>query len=328
MAVTLAQAALLTPQTLTQGVLETFVQESNILDRLPLKGIPGRSFSYNREAALPGVEFRAVNASYSESTGTVAQATESLVILGGDADVDTFIQATGSELNDERATQTAMKAKAASLKFDDTFINGDTTADANAFDGLKKRLTGGNVITMGTNGAPIIGTGSTEMDVFLDKLDELIDIVKLGSSGDGILLMSNPVGTKFRQAARRKTLITDGEAVFTDGVKKRVTQYRGIPIVTAGNNLLNTPILPQTETQGTSTDCSSVYAVRFGATEVDQGVTGLYNTNTPAGESVFDVRNLGEQQSKPAFRTRIEGFLGVAVFGGNAAARLTGVRAS
>jgi hypothetical protein len=64
---------------------------------------------------------------------------------------------------------------------------------------------------------------------------------------------------------------------------------------------------------------SSVYAVRFGQSEADQAVTGLFNgnhPNAPAGsteERIFSVKRLGEQQAKPAHRVRIEGFLGVGI---------------
>src|SRR5688500_5723714 len=108
-AVTLVQAALLSQNDLQRGVLETFVQESRVLDRIPLMDIEGNAFAYDEEATLPGVEFRAVNAAYAESTGTVNQKTETLVILGGDADVDRFIVQTRGNLNDQRAVQTAMK---------------------------------------------------------------------------------------------------------------------------------------------------------------------------------------------------------------------------
>src|SRR5215217_9792706 len=174
MAVTLAQAAVLSSNDLQRGVLETFVQESPIMDRLPLLDINGNAYAYNAEATLPGVEFRAVNAAYTESTGTVVQATAALVILGGDADVDRFIVQTRGNVNDQRATQTRMKVKAATYKFQDAFVNGDTAVDANSFDGLKKRLTGGQVIAAGTNGLAVLGADDAARHTFLDKLDELI----------------------------------------------------------------------------------------------------------------------------------------------------------
>ena len=86
MAITLTEAAKLSTTDLQKGVLETFVQTSPVLDRIPMLEIEGNAYAYNSEATLPGVEFRAVNGSYSESTGTVNQKSETLAILGGDAD--------------------------------------------------------------------------------------------------------------------------------------------------------------------------------------------------------------------------------------------------
>ena len=119
MALTLAQAALLSQDQLRRGVLETFVQESVVLDRIPFMDIQGNAFLYNEEAALPGVEFRAVNAAYAESTGTVNQRTERLVILGGDADVDNFIQATYADPNDVEEEVIASRAKSVAYKFNE-----------------------------------------------------------------------------------------------------------------------------------------------------------------------------------------------------------------
>ena len=129
MAVTLAESAKLSQDALQRGVIETFILESIVLDRIPFEPIEGNAFAYNEELALPGVEFRAVNTAYTESTGTVNPKSEKLVILGGDADVDTFIVKTRGNLNDQRAVQTRMKVKAATYKFQDAFVNGDSAVD-------------------------------------------------------------------------------------------------------------------------------------------------------------------------------------------------------
>ncbi|MEJ7872209.1 MAG: major capsid protein, partial [Rubrobacteraceae bacterium] len=136
MALLLSQAETLSENDLRRGVLETFVIESPFMEMLDFMEIEGNAYAYNEEATLPGVEFRAVNAAYSESTGTVNQKSEKLVILGGDADVDKFIQLTRSNLNDQRALQLTLKAKALVYRYQDGFINGDVAADANSFDGL------------------------------------------------------------------------------------------------------------------------------------------------------------------------------------------------
>ncbi|MFD7090833.1 hypothetical protein [Streptomyces sp. NPDC056641] len=61
-----------------------------------------------------------------------------------------------------------------------------------------------------------------------------------------------------------------------------------------------------------------MYAVRFGASEADTGVTGLTNGGIQATD-------LGEAHEKPVYRSRIDFYCGLAMFSGKAAARLTGV---
>ncbi len=315
MAVTLAQAALLSQNQLQRGVLETFVQTASVLDRLPLMDIEGNAYAYNQEATLPGVAFRSVNEAYVESTGTVNQLTESLVILGGDADVDRFIQQTRGNLNDQRAVQTAMKVKAANYKFQETFFNGDVTVDPKGFDGLKKRLTGNQVIDADTNGLAINADDATRHD-FFDALDALVAAVPGLDGTNGAIYANAQVLGKIRSAGRR---IGGTEMVREDLTGKRVLTWNGIPLLDAGSNAAGAPIIGQSETQGTATDASSIYAVKFGQSEGDQAVTGLTN----GGVMVDD---LGQLQEKPAFRTRIEFYCGLAVFGGKGAARLRGVR--
>ena len=317
MAITLTEAAKLSTTDLQKGVLETFVQTSPVLDRIPMLEIEGNAYAYNSEATLPGVEFRAVNGSYSESTGTVNQKSETLAILGGDADVDRFIQQTRSNLNDQRATQTAMKVKAISYKFQDTFINGDSSTDANSFDGLKKRLTGNQVIDAATNGLPVVGSSNADIHTFLDKLDELLAAVPGINGTNGAIYANAKIIRKIASALRHVGL---DMVLMEDITGKRAIQWNGIPILDLGTTAAATPvdILPLTETQGTATATSSIYAVKFGADEGDQAVTGLTNGGV-------QVEDLGQLQSKPAYRTRIEFYCGMAVFGGKAAARLKGV---
>lgn len=312
MAVTLAQAALLSETDLQRGVIETFIIEGAVLDRAPLLEIEGNAYAYNVEASLPGVEFRAVNSAYAESTGTVNQRSETLVILGGDADVDTFIVQTRSNLNDQRAIHTRMKVKAATYKFQDTFINGDVAVDANSFDGLKKRLTGAQVIDAGTNGLPIIGGDDNDRYAFLDRLDELVAAV--GAPGPDALYMNRSVRQKIQSSARRLAIYDQ----TIDDFGRTITTYNGIPLLDIGSRADGSLVIPQTETQGTATNASSIYAVKFGQSEADAGVTGLTNGGV-------QVRDLGEVDDKPAYRTRLEFFCGMALFSGKAAARLRGV---
>ncbi|MDQ3747977.1 MAG: hypothetical protein M3367_03015 [Acidobacteriota bacterium] len=309
MAQTLAQAALLSENQLQRGVVETFVIQSSVLDRIPFLNIEGNAYAYNKELTLPGVEFRAVNSAYAESTGTINQMSENLVILGGEAHVDTFIQQTRGNLNDQLGTQLTLKVKAISYKFQDSFINGDTAVDANSFDGLKKRLTGAQNIVAATNGVGFGSTDSSRQDVF-DLIDQLIVAVPDVDA----LYMNAAMLAKVRSAMRRLTMNTTPIEQFG----KQFDVYNGIPLIAIGTKADGTQIIPLTETTGTNVATTSIYAVKFGLGEGDGGVTGLTNGGVM-------VENLGKLQSKPVWGIRIEFFCGMGVFAGNAAARLSGL---
>lgn len=315
MAMTLAEAAVLSQNDLQRGVLEVFVQASPVLDRLPLMTIEGNAYAYNKEATLPGVAFRSVNEAYTESTGTVVQATESLVILGGDADVDTFIVKTRGNLNNQRAIQTAMKVKANAYKFQDAFFNGDVAVDPKGFDGLKKRLTGAQVLDAAPNGMGPVAAGHD----FFDVLDTAIAAVPGITGANGAIYANAGVIARIKSSARR---LGGVEMIREALTQKMIATYNGIPLLDPGTTAAGADIIPRTETQGTANSiASSLYVVKFGADEGDQGVTGLTNGGV-------DVRDLGEIDSKPVFRTRIEFFCGLATFGGRAAARVRGVLAT
>ncbi|MFJ8439020.1 hypothetical protein [Kitasatospora griseola] len=87
----------------------------------------------------------------------------------------------------------------------------------------------------------------------------------------------------------------------------------------AQRQLDGTDVLPlATGTGGKET--GDIYAVRFGTSDADAGVTDLTNGGIQATD-------LGEAHDKPVHRTRIEFYCGIALFGGKAAARLTNVLA-
>ena len=312
MALTLAESAKLCQDDLQRGVIETFVQESPILDRLPMIDVQGNAYAYNEELTLPGVAFRAVNTAYVESTGTVNPKTESLKILGGDADLDRFIVQTRGNLNDQRAVQARLKVKAAVYSYHDTFFNGSVGTDVNSFDGLKTRLTGGQVITAGTNGLAVLGADDNARHAFLDKLDEAISVV----ANPGAIYCNRAILFKIKSSARR---LGKWAQTITD-FGKTIDYYDGIPLLDAGTKSDGTTnVLPQTETQGTAAGiCSSIYVVGFSQGEDEIGVAGLTN----GGVMVDD---LGMVSDKPVYRTRIEFYCGMAAFGGRAASRLGGV---
>jgi len=301
MALTLAEAAKLETDYLRRGVIETFGEYSPVLEDLPFIEVKGNSFKYNQEAVLPGVEFRAVNDSYTESAGAVNQESESLVIYGGVVDVDRYLQQVRGSINDQRALQTRLKVKALALGFTREFFEGDSTVDTNSFDGLQKRLTGDQVITA--------NDGSGNGDVLnLDYVDALIDAVW---GGPDAIYMNKVNRRKLISLARDLEIVT----VEMDAAGKVHTYYDGIPVKVVGKDNLNAEILGFDETEGTETECSSIYAVRYGAEEF---LCGLTNGG-------IQVEDLGLIPNPPVYRTLIEWYVGLALFNPQAAARLKGI---
>ncbi len=89
---------------------------------------------------------------WGESAMTVAEKTANLRILGGDADVDEFLQQTYANVNNLRALVIQSKAKAMANTFSSTFFNGDAGVNPLEFDGLKKLAAGARTMSKGDNG--------------------------------------------------------------------------------------------------------------------------------------------------------------------------------
>lgn len=298
MALTLIEAAKLNPgEVIKNAIIEMYAGSSSILMALPFENIEGNALKYNREGSLPGIGFRGVNEAYTASTGILNPLTEALVIAGGDLDVDKFIIDTMGA--NQRTVQEAMKVRALSLAWTQNFIKGDTASDPREFDGLQTRVVGDQKIAAGSTAN---GTALS-----LAKLDEAIDQTMNATH----LVMSKAMARKFSAAARLSTV--GGYVTYTpDALGRRIMQYNDLPILTVDLDNTGTAILPFTEaaTSGTAT-ATSIYVVSMGS----DSLVGLQNGG-------MDVRDLGELQTSPLFRTRVEWYNGLAVYNGRAVTRL------
>lgn len=298
MALTLLEAAKLeTGNVVRQAVIEMYAGSSDVLGALPFENITGNSLSYNREASLPGVGFRGVNESYTPSTGVMNPITERLVIAGGELDVDKFIVRTQGQA--QRTVHEAMKIRALGLAWTRKFIKGDSASDPREFDGLQTRVTGNQVISAGTtaNGAALS----------LAKLDEAIDQTFNATH----LLMSKAMARKF-SAAARSTSVGGYINWEKNEFGTRVLSYNDLPILTVDLDNTETSILGFSEAaySGTAT-ATSIYVLSMGP----MGMTGLQNGG-------IEAVDLGEMEDKPAFRTRVEWYNGLAIYHGRAVTRL------
>lgn len=298
MALTLLEAAKLNPaEVFRNAVIELYTGSSAILSALPFENIEGNAYRYIREQSLPGIGFRGVNEAYTASTGVLNPLMEPLLIAGGDLDVDKFIVDTMGA--NQRSVHEAMKVRALSLAWTRKFIKGDSASDPREFDGLQVRTVGDQKIQAG---ATANGTALS-----LAIMDQAID----QTLNPTHIIMNKAMARRFAQAARTTTV--SGYVQFDiNQLGQRVMSYNGIPIITVDLDHTGTAILPFTEscTSGTDTG-TSIYVVSMG----DGMLFGIQN-------GTIDVRDLGELQAQPIFRTRVEWYNGMCVMNGRAVTRI------
>jgi len=308
MAILLSEAAKLSNDVLLQGVIETIVKESPILQAMPFTEIVGNALTYNREKTLPTGEWHAPNDDWVTSPSIeFDQLTGTLKILGQNADVDNYIKNTRNNIQDIEAAIIELTAKAIRHEFEHAFIYGDDSVDANQFDGIIK------LIDTGTASSQLIAAGATGATLTLAMVDELIDAV-LGQKPD-LLLMSRRSRRKINALARAAGSNLE---VGTGKLGEFVQLYNGIPI---GLNdwILNTHTVAgsvETAYSGGGGACSTIYALCFGEGAVC-GLTG------PGG---LVAEPIGAMETKDASRTRIKWYVSVADFSLVKRAALIGVK--
>lgn len=284
------------------SIIEMFAANSDILRVLPFEEVQGGSLSYTQEGKLPGVAFRGINEAYSESTGILNPQTETLRIGGGDLDVDKAILKTRGE--GQRAVQEALKVKAMSLYLNGKLVNGNSATNPREFDGLRVRIVGYQLLPALSSAA------SSNSPLSLEALDAAIDHVDNPTH----LLMSKEMRRRITSAARNYQV--GGFIEYTvDEFGRRVTTYNDLPILIADYDDTGAKIIQFNEAGPAGSNVStSIYVLSVGTGML----TGLQN-------GVMEVKDLGELQSKPAFRTRIEWLVGFAAIHGRCAARVWGI---
>lgn len=293
---TLLEHSKLMPNTVDSAVIEIFAEENPVLERLPFINIQGSAYTYNREHSLGGIAFRGINESYTESTGVINPETETLTICGGDSDFDVALVAMGNGGPDIRAEYDAMKAKALTLNWLKTFFDGDSSSDPREFDGLNRRLDGTTQELGTSGGAPLS----------LTAIDELIDAV---SGRPDLLLMSKGMRRKVNALMRSADQAIE---VVSDAFGRQIPAYASIPIGIVEDDNEGNEILAFDEDDGAgNTDTGSIYAIRF-------GLDALHGIQT----SPLSSRDLGELDTAPKLRRRIEWYSSICIKHPHACARL------
>lgn len=293
--ISLVQSARMTNDVLQAGVIEVLATESKLLQLLPFMNVQGSGYTYNIEKNLGNAQFRKVNGGYNYGAIETIPVTERIVILGDEAIVDTYQIAVESDINNLMAIEVALRTKAIAHKFEKCFIDGGKAANsgvpsesvANEFVGILTRYTETAPANIPSAALPLYQAQViTKTDDLIGDLDTLLDMV---AGGADCLIMNKK--TRRQVTAKGRAFCDYRQGEFGT----QFVQYGGIDIVDVDGDLLADDV---------------VIAAKFGAKEA---VCGLQNGGVR-------VTALGEMESQPQLKTRVEWFVGLAVFNPKAVA--------
>jgi hypothetical protein len=357
MSISLTEAAKLSTDILLKGIIETIVKDSPILERLPFIQITGNSLKYNREKTLPTVAwYDPVTDTWVTSEPAFEACSSTLCILGGDADVDNFLKATRSNVQDLEAAVIEQKAKALRHEFENTFINGDTGTNAKQFNGLYKTMKGTAWVaaTAKALGDMVVPTAGKENGFRYEcttagtthaTTEPTWNLTEGGTTTDNTVTWTTRLGNHLGMAVNGATLSLAKIDQLIDLVlgakpdlllmsRRSRRKITGLARA-AGQNLLigegrageiveffnGIPVavsdwVKDSWTVGSSTDCSAIFAFNMG----EGAVCGL------TSPEMIQVERLGSLETKDASRTRIKWYVSLAIFSLVKCAMLTGVR--
>jgi len=313
MALTLVEASKYSNDVLQRGIIELIVKDDPILSRLPFKDIVGNGLTYDVETTMSGADFYSVGDTWVESTGTVTQHTAHTKILGGDADVDNYLKATRSNVQDLMAEQIEAKTKAIRHAYLNTFFYGYAATETKRFDGVHQLLTSEtyNTIAVGGSGSPAV--------LSMEKVEELIDLITDGKPD--MLVM-----TKQMRRSINVYLKSVGGLTYDESANKRVQTILEVPVHESdflpndeacdkdyGNGYGHQP------TDGTALgdddNSTSIFALQFGA----KALSGVQSMG-------ITTEKFAKLENKDGARTRIKWYPGLMMQSIISCSKLTGLQ--
>lgn len=224
MAVTLEQLAEASTEKLVQGFINEIITDSIILDSLQFdntltaSGTSNLVYAYDRVTTGATAAFRALNTEPEISDIAVEKITTQPGILSSAWDMDRVAMAA----NDDYYLEKLSECKNAIIRgFMDAFINGDTTADANGFDGLSKILTGTD-----TEVTSAVDVSSIDQSVALAFASEMDNMLSLLVRDPDLIICSRTMKNKINSMCR----VLGISNVTMDDAGHRIAAWDGIPI--------------------------------------------------------------------------------------------------
>lgn len=286
MAMTIADYAKQEVQPLKKYILENLLRFSDLMSLVPMKKVDSLSVIVTRWNSLPSVDYRRVNGTYTESTGTLEQVSEGLYGLGGEIKFDRVFDLVKNHIEDPAKTHTDMKIRALAYEFNNNFINGDHAVDVDQPEGINKRIASylPTRQSLSIGAAFDVTASAANMHKLVDYFTDAVDLAGLRSApmikpkrGDkqpaktGAILMNRGMYLGFGRVLRRLGLLNTTQ----DAYGRTFDSFAGVPMIDVGLKAdKSTEII--LDTYGAASNETRVFFVRFG----DDAFTGM-QLNTP-----------------------------------------------
>ncbi|MFQ5633080.1 MAG: major capsid protein [bacterium] len=264
--------------------LEGLEQFAPILQDVEFYQRPGASDNPKkaREGTVPTSIFRSLN---EDNTATPPAPTYPAItkkIVSFDAKVDTLLEDRNEDPEAELAYQTRLEANEAAWILQEKVFEGDSGSDPEEFDGMRNVVAAGQILTTATNGLQI-PTGNSDANVTAQQLaiEKLLNHISRVRGGATHLYANEDLINR---------LVTVGKNLgyyrtSIDEFGNQIERIRNVILRGAGMKKDGTLLLPFTETVGTSSDCSSIFMVRWGERVDLSALTSVGVKGKYAGQS-------------------------------------------
>lgn len=282
---------------LIAGVVEEIIEQGQLLPKLPVFAITGKSVVYNREKTLPAAAFYDIHEQipWRADTEYTAPVELELKRVARQDVLDNFMLKTYRTPNDYKALVLSELRKGCMRTIEDTLIYGDKATKPKEFDGLSKLVDSGQRTNQ--NGALSLANLRKAVDAVKPKPDFIMMPFELQRRMDAAMWEAGISANAIIRVA------TDAR-----GLGERVTFFEGTPIVP-------TDYLLAEANDGTKyvsgTKYYSVYLVRLG--QIPDGGVSLAIGGDTGGPDFFHIVELEELEDYDAGGIRLVAYCALAL---------------
>jgi len=206
--------------------------------------------------------YRSINDSPNVATPpTPSYLTPAKKLISWDAKADVQLEARNEDPETELSLQTFLESREVGWTLQNDVFNGDDAGNAEAFDGFKNIVNGSWVIPCATDGL-VLQLGNSDDAVAAQQLAirELKKAIRRVRGGATHMYMNGDLLATWLILAKSIGYYRQSK----DELGNDLELIAGVIVRDTGLAKAGTEILPFSETTGASTNCSSIYLVRWG----------------------------------------------------------------